>query len=69
MKDSEGGAVLIFILIDRPLLALRYFLSLLNMASSQDRALQALSSELAWLDRQITALLKRQEELLRQKSQ
>ncbi|KAL7865136.1 hypothetical protein SRHO_G00103830 [Serrasalmus rhombeus] len=39
------------------------------MASSQDRALQALSSELAPLDRQITALLKRQDELLQQKSQ
>ncbi|KAL7832455.1 hypothetical protein AOLI_G00300030 [Acnodon oligacanthus] len=39
------------------------------MASSQDRALQALSSELAWLDRQITALLKRQDELLWQKLQ
>ncbi|KAL7881110.1 hypothetical protein SRHO_G00033640 [Serrasalmus rhombeus] len=40
-----------------------------NMASSQDQALQALSSELAQLDRQITALLKRQDELLQQKSQ
>uniref|UniRef100_A0AAR2INH5 SGNH hydrolase-type esterase domain-containing protein n=1 Tax=Pygocentrus nattereri TaxID=42514 RepID=A0AAR2INH5_PYGNA len=39
------------------------------MASSQDRALQALSSELARLDRQITALLKRQDGLLQQKSQ
>ncbi|KAL7839563.1 hypothetical protein SRHO_G00262210 [Serrasalmus rhombeus] len=39
------------------------------MASSKDRALQALSSELARLDRQITALLKRQDELLEQKSQ
>ncbi|KAL7833251.1 hypothetical protein SRHO_G00302690 [Serrasalmus rhombeus] len=39
------------------------------MPSSQDRALQALSSELARLDRQITALLKRQDELLQWKSQ
>ncbi|KAL7883439.1 hypothetical protein SRHO_G00010970 [Serrasalmus rhombeus] len=39
------------------------------MASSQDRALQALSSEFARLDRHITALLKRQDELLQRKSQ
>ncbi|KAL7873550.1 hypothetical protein AOLI_G00126210 [Acnodon oligacanthus] len=45
------------------------FLSPLNMASSQNGALQVLGSELARLDRQITALLKRQDELLRQKSQ
>ncbi|XP_036421667.1 uncharacterized protein LOC118805159 [Colossoma macropomum] len=38
------------------------------MASSQERALQTLSAELARLDRQITALLKKQDELLRQKS-
>ncbi|KAL7859623.1 hypothetical protein SRHO_G00147700 [Serrasalmus rhombeus] len=39
------------------------------MASSQDRALQALRSELARLDRQITALLKKQDKLFQQKSQ
>ncbi|KAL7869602.1 hypothetical protein AOLI_G00135900 [Acnodon oligacanthus] len=44
-----------------------YFLSPLNIASAQDRALQALSSELAQLDRQITALLKKQDEILLQK--
>ncbi|KAL7861931.1 hypothetical protein SRHO_G00133720 [Serrasalmus rhombeus] len=48
---------------------MKILLSPLNMASSQDRALQALSAELARLDRQITALLKKQDELLQQKSQ
>ncbi|KAL7862631.1 hypothetical protein SRHO_G00116150 [Serrasalmus rhombeus] len=47
----------------------RYFLSPLNLAAAQDRALQALSSELARLDQQITALLKKQDELLQQKLQ
>ncbi|KAL7869621.1 hypothetical protein AOLI_G00136090 [Acnodon oligacanthus] len=46
-----------------------YFLSPLNIASAKDRALQALSSELARLDQQFTALLKKQDELLWQNSQ
>ncbi|KAL7841079.1 hypothetical protein SRHO_G00247700 [Serrasalmus rhombeus] len=39
------------------------------MASSQDRPLQALRTELACLDWQITALLKKKDELFQQKSQ